>query len=345
MDPSKAPAWIIGEGGLIGSQVRRVMGQGGHRLRPWDCPERPFAWKDPGRLLGQLAASVAAFEAEIRARGGPWAVFWCAGVGIVGANPGVLDGERVAFGQLLDLLGRGLAAPGTGVPGLVFFASSGGGVYGNCPDRPITERSAPVPISPYGHHKLALEGRFAEWAEGRPAVATLVARISNLYGAGQNPEKPQGLISYMSRNIIFQKPLNIYMPLDTIRDYHFAGDCAGDLVACVDRLLPGGDGSGPAARVTKIFASEQAASIAQILGVFVSLTRYRPRFVRHSGPAASLQPRSLQFRSDVLREVGPARRTGLFNGVNQVHRQNLADYMSGRLRPPVPRPASPRVTP
>ena len=333
-----ALTWVIGEGGLLGSHVRRALRPRGDRLQPWTCPERPFAWKDRDRLRDQLGASVAAFEGEVRARGGSWAVLWCAGVGIVGADQSLLEIERLAFQWLLEFLGQGLAAPGQSVAGLVFFASSGGAVYGDCPDRPITEASSPRPISAYGRHKLALENLLSAWAAAHPAVATLIARISNLYGVGQGSQKPQGLISHLSRSLIFQQHINIYVSLDTIRDYYYAVDCARALTACIDHLLPTAGSAHPAPRVLKIFASEQTASIAQILGVFVTLTRFRPRFICHPGPASRIQPRNLQFRSTVLRDVVPTQRTDLLTGVKLVYLHNLSDYMRGLLRPHLSRP-------
>ncbi len=330
-----ALTWVIGEGGLLGSHVRRALTLRGKRLQPWTCPERPFAWKDGGRLRDQLRASVAAFEGEVRVRGGSWAVLWCAGVGFVGADQSLLETERLAFQWLLEFLSQGLAAPGQSVAGLVFFASSAGAVYGDCTDQPITEASSPRPISAYGHDKLALENLLSAWGATHSAVATLIARISNLYGVGQDSQKPQGLISHLSRSLIFQQPINIYVPLDTIRDYLYVADCARTLVVCIDHLLKTAQSERPATRVLKIFASEQTVSIARILGVFVTLTRFRPRYICHPGLSSRIQPRNLQFRSTVLRDVVPTQRTDLLTGVKLVYLDNLAEYMRGRLRPPI----------
>jgi UDP-glucose 4-epimerase len=334
------PAWVIGAGGLLGSHVRRALARNGNRLRPWDCPLRSFAWNDEHRLLDQLKAAVAEFEGQVRSLGRPWAVLWCAGVGVVGASQEILEVERIAFEQLLGLLGPGVASGSMGVPGVIFLASSAGGIYGDSPDQPITEATLPRPISPYGRHKLALEGLLSGWAASHPAVAPFIGRMSNLYGVGQNPSKPQGLISHMSRSIVLQKPLNIYMPLDTLRDYIYAEDCALAVTRCVEHLLQTPKAGGPAHGETKIIASERTASIAQILGIFASLTRYRPRYLCHSNPSANLQPRCLQFRSHVLRDAVNARRTDLFTGIKLVHQKNLSDFMSGHLRPP----PSPRVS-
>ena len=59
----------------------------------------------------------------------------------------------------------------------VGFASSGGGVYGNNPDQPLTEDSLCFPISDYGRNKLRQERLLLEWAQGLGKVSTLIARI------------------------------------------------------------------------------------------------------------------------------------------------------------------------
>ena len=337
----KALSWVIGEGGLLGSQVRRALDLRSDAFQPWDNPERPFTWRDPSRLLEQFDASVDAFDRETRDRSIGWAVFWCAGVGVVGADQGVLDVERRAFQRLLDRLGRGIADPDRGTAGLVFFASSGGAVYGDCQDRPITEASATNPLSAYGHHKIAMENLLDGWAESRPMVSTLIGRISNLYGVGQDPKKPQGLISHISRSLIFQKHLNIFVPLDTIRDYLFVEDCARSIVACVAHLQSEVSDR-PAPRILKIFASGETASVAQILGIFAALLRHRPSFVCHVSPTTKLQPRNLRFHSAVLRDVEPTRQVGLHTGIRTVHQSNVSEFMKGRIRPSMSRNANSR---
>ncbi len=339
------PAWVVGGGGLLGSHMRRAFLQHGRELRTWDCPVGPFDWRDGRRLLEQIDASVDLFVDRIHALGRPWSVLWCAGVGIVGADPSVLEVERTAFERLLDRLARARSAAGSDVPGVVFLASSAGAVYGDCPDQPITEASEPRPISPYGRHKLAMERHLLGWASERPSIAPLVGRISNLYGVGQNASKPQGLISHMSRSIILNNNINLYMSLDTMRDYLHAGDCASAVADLIDHLVRTAGSCGTSPGAVKIFASERTASIAQILGIFASLTRFRPRYLCHSSPSAALQPRCLRFRSNVLRDVSTARLMALPIGIKLVHQKNVSDFLCGRLRPSLARHSGRQVSP
>ena len=159
---------------------------------------------------------------------------------------------------------------------------------------------------------------------------------------GQGSQKPQGLISHLSRSLIFQHHINIYVSLDTIRDYYYAVDCALALTACDRPPAANGRQRHLAPAGLKIFASEQTgASIAQTWVASSRLTRFRPRFICHPGPAlVRIQPRNLQFRSTVLRDVVPTQRTDLLTGVKLVYLHNLSDYMRGLLRPPMSRPVT-----
>ena len=212
------------------------------------------------------------------------------------------------------------------------LASSAGGVYGGSDASPITESTPPAPISAYGHAKLASEASLAEWARDRTNVSTLVARFSNLYGPEQRLDKPQGLISHMSRSSIYGAPVHVYVSLDTIRDFLFAEDAARGLVLGLRRLADCN-----VQHVTKIYASERAVSIAGLVAAFRHIARRRLRIVSGLAPATALQPRRLQFRSQVwasLRE----RQVELIEGVSRVYAHQLALFRRGLLpAPPIRR--------
>jgi UDP-glucose 4-epimerase len=212
------------------------------------------------------------------------------------------------------------------------LASSAGGVYAGSTDRPLHEGSAPCPISPYGRAKLRQELTLERFGTGHPTVSRLVARISNLYGPGQKMEKPQGLISHMSRCLIHQRPIHIWVPLDTIRDYVFAPDAARALVRWMDRLGLGEAGSSKT--VVKICASEQETTIAALLGVFRRLAKRPLRVVSGLHPAHEQQPASLQFRSQVWTDEPRPDDTPLAVGVDRVHRHQLGLFQAGSLPPP-----------
>src|SRR5258706_11384893 len=111
--------------------------------------------------------------------------------------------------------------------GSFVLSSSAGAIYAGSTDPVVTETTAECPTTGYGRGKLRQEQLVRSFADRAPTqVTSLIARISTLYGPGQSAEKPQGLISHMARQIIRNLPIQIYVPLDTIRDYITVNDAS-----------------------------------------------------------------------------------------------------------------------
>jgi UDP-glucose 4-epimerase len=330
-------AWVVGRGGLLGSHLGRCLSAPGQtEVTPWvPPPEASFSWDAPHEVRAQLAEVVGGFFAAVRAGGHrAWIVYWAAGAGIVGSTAAALAAESETFASTLNAIAARLDRGGP--PGLVFLASSAGGVYGRCPDSPATEVSPCLPISDYGRAKLRQEGLLATWAEIN-GVSHLVGRISNLYGPGQNLDKPQGLITHLVRSLVLDRPVHLYVSLDTLRDYIHADDCAAGIVRASVQVLRAAEAGGGPRAVTKIFASEQATSISALIGIISRVTRRRPQVVYAAPRALSeQQPRRLTFRSLVLRPDVHAGQIGLPVGVSQVHRHLLALFRAGKLAPRPP---------
>ncbi|MCU1280464.1 MAG: hypothetical protein JWM53_4010, partial [bacterium] len=233
--------------------------------------------------------------------------------------------ETAALDVALAAIERHLVRPGA--VGALFVASSAGGVYGSNFQQPLDESSAPAPISDYGRNKLVQEDKARAWA-ARTGTRLLIGRLANLYGPGQKLDKPQGFISQLSRCLIFHRPVHVYVPLDTRRDFLFVTDCAREVARALGLLVAGGDGV-----VTKIFASERTVSLARVIGIYTQLLPHHPRVICAPQPVSAQQPRALQYRSAVWREEDP-RRTELDVGIVRVHAHNLALHRVGRLPPP-----------
>lgn len=322
----KILVWVVGRGGLLGSHVVRSLAVQGPGLMVWDPGPNRIPWLEPERSLAELQAQANRFGRAASEAGLPWAVLWCAGAGVVGTSAEALALETTHLARVLGVLGSALPDLPAGA---VVLASSAGGVYGESPDMPLTESSRCLPISAYGENKLRQEALLLEWARGFGRVSTLIARISNLYGPGQHLDKPHGLISHLSRSLLHRVPVNIYVPLDTLRDYIYAGDCAEQFVACLMRL--GRDGP---EHVTRIFHGGEAVTIAGIVAAFARIARGHPRIICSSDPRRHQQPLQLQFRSLVWKDVDSPVRTSLAVGIQRVHSHHLALFQQGRLCPP-----------
>ncbi len=259
--------WVIGSHGLLGSALLRELERGKHRSF---VPDERFKWDDEAKLGNQLERTVKAFAAIV-GNENSWQVFWAAGVGTMGSSHIELEPETRALSKLLGLL--------ESEPNLVAaesrfaFASSAGAIYANSEDETVAEDSEISPTTAYAEAKLEQESLVSAFAANNGKVSALIARISTLYGPGQASGKKQGLIAHIARCILKNEAINIFVPLDTIRDYVSADDAARLIIATLNSI-----DSKPGV-FTKIIASEKPATIAERVSTFKRISRRKPRIV------------------------------------------------------------------
>jgi UDP-glucose 4-epimerase len=197
-------------------------------------------------------------------------------------------------------------------PGAVAFASSAGAIYAGSPDCIITENTPPAPTTAYGREKLLQEDLVRAIADANRRRTVLLARFSTLYGPGQSFGKQQGLLAHMARCILRSRPIQIYVPLDTIRDYIAADDAAAAMITALRAI-----GQDPSV-VTKIIASEQPTTIAEIISIFRRIARRAPRVITSASNLTGIYSRRVQFQSVVGPKCVRAPGTSLFVGIAQV---------------------------
>jgi len=271
-------------------------------------PAEPIAWSARGAGAIDLRYQAGQF---LRAAGDrPWTVAWCAGSGVTGSAANALRLELDALRETLDAL----AAAARGRDGAFFFASSAGGVYSGVSAPPYDESSPVRPLAPYGQAKLDGEALVTAWSQ-RTGTPSLIGRIANLYGPGQNLGKGQGLISQICRTHLTGQPLSIYVSLDTLRDYLFAPDCARLIVAGLARLRQEESSTQPAV-VTKILASQRAVTIGAVLGEMRRIFKRSPRIVLGASAASAMQAKDLRLGSRVWPELDRRAFTPLPAGIS-----------------------------
>lgn len=327
--------WVIGARGLLGSSVLGALAARPGGARTFVDDER-IPW-DAGAGLGiALRSRTKRLLAESLA-GGPegWAVLWCAGAAVVASGAREVALDLGAFEEFLAGLDASLAANPEAArsPGHVLLASSAGGVWAGHQGPPITESTPVRPLSHYGFGHLAREEALAAFAVRRAAVRTATVRLSNLYGPAQRLDKPQGLVSQIARSLIHRRPVRIYVPLDTVRDYLFAADAGRGMADVLGRMARSPE-TGPMPLV-KILASEEETSVGGLLAVFRRVTRRKVAVVAGLLPVSRLQPLRLRFRSEVWTSAGRRLRTPLPEGVARVYRHQLELFTRGALPPPV----------
>ncbi len=105
------------------------------------------------------------------------------------------------------------------------FASSGGVVYGEPKELPVSEMYPKGPLSPYGVSKLSSEYYLYYYYKtfGLPYVAL---RYGNVYGPRQDPHGEAGVIAIFIGKILENQELTVFGTGEQIRDYIFVKDVA-----------------------------------------------------------------------------------------------------------------------
>ena len=202
--------WVIGAGGLLGSALTRTL--------PNSFQAKPIRWSDQNQSSEDLNTNLNEFAAQLDSNH-PWRIIWAAGHATVSSSESECHNELTTFSEFVSQAHKHLPTPGH-----FFLTSSAGGVYAGSINPPFDSKSDPVPTSAYGRLKLDQEKALTKTFTDRGGVHTTIGRISNLYGPGQNLQKLQGLISHLILAALTKNTMNIFVPLDTIRDFVFVGD-------------------------------------------------------------------------------------------------------------------------
>lgn len=237
-------------------------------------------WSNPSEAREVLRGQ--ARRLEEAARGGPWRVIWAAGAATT-STP-----REDALSELLPLEGllSGLRSAVPSGGGCFFLSSSAGGVFAGATDPPFTTSTVPAPLSPYGELKLAQEALTQEVLAD--VVPVIIGRISNLYGPGQNLGKLQGLISHLARAAVTRQPINIFVPLDTTRDYVTADDAAAAILQTTK--LPHEAGT-----FSEIIASGRGTTIGQLIRTMNEIAKRRVPVALGTHSSASAQADDLRL--------------------------------------------------
>jgi len=118
------------------------------------------------------------------------------------------------------------------------FLSSGGTVYGQAKFLPITEDHPLEPLSPYGITKLSTEKYAAMYGLQR-GIPIICLRPANVYGEGQMPFRGQGFVATAIGAVLTGRPITIFGPSGSVRDYIHVEDAARAVLAALEKGVPG----------------------------------------------------------------------------------------------------------
>lgn len=308
--------WVIGRGGLLGNGVEKQF-----RFGDIYSPTEKLVWSESAQLQSQIAENCRQFSQVVS--DSQWTIFWCAGKGTLSSTTEQMSEETRNFQAFLKSVEQNFALKRL-QNGVIFYASSAGGVYAGSENQPFTENTTPKPTTAYGVAKLNQEDLLREFSD-RLGVRIVVGRISNLYGANQDFSKNQGLISTICYSILRRQPINLFVPLETSRNYVYVADASRIIVDAVKIALAD---TGPTYKFIKLVVADENLTVGNIISIARTMFRVRPLITASSDAKINKQPRSINFKSVALVDADSFCKTQISVGLKRV----MADLHTDILR-------------
>jgi UDP-glucose 4-epimerase len=226
--PSVASCLVIGANGFIGSHLVDELVARGHEVTAFDrfsSQNAAFAAAGVRQIAGDFMNQSDIAEAV---EGQQYVFhFVSTTTPVTAENDPTLD-VRTNIASSIELFQHCVDA---GVQ-KVFFASTGGAIYGDQPGTSFAETLSPLPVSPYAIGKLAIEG-YLRYFGTKFGLESVSFRISNPYGPRQRTNKKQGVIPIFLSRMAKGLPLTVYGDGSMVRDYLYVRDAVrmiGDTV-------------------------------------------------------------------------------------------------------------------
>lgn len=105
------------------------------------------------------------------------------------------------------------------------YVSSGGVVYGEPEDLPVSETAPKQPLSPYGVSKLTGE-HYLHFYRQIHGLESVSLRYSNVFGPRQDPHGEAGVVAIFGRSVLEGRQLTLFGDGEQTRDYVYVGDVA-----------------------------------------------------------------------------------------------------------------------
>ena len=300
-------SWVIGSLGLLGGALTATLES---RYRDLFQPSKRFEWNHHDFVVDQIRAEVARFAKSI-IPSQCWEIYWAAGPSTMHSPLDSLTRESNYLSTFLEALGNQPQL--LDYPGSFCFSSSAGAIYSGSSASILNEESSIAPTTDYGRQKLIQEELVSQSKLAQSGTSILLARISNLYGIQDSNVIPKGLISILTQHVVHRQPTNIFVPLDTLRDYIWSQDAAEILVESLKRT------KGHIQPIKKIVSSEHPTTVAELIRTLYQLTHTRPRYIHSFQPdKAKAYQQQFRFQSIVYPDLLELRRTSLRCGLSKM---------------------------
>jgi UDP-glucose 4-epimerase len=280
---------VVGGNGFLGSHVVDALAEAGHEVSVFDrfsTESTTYAATGVRRILGDFMNHAHVREAVA---GQQYVFHFLSTTTPASAeNDPTLD-VRTNVSASIDFFRFAVDA---GVE-RVYFASTGGAIYGDHGTSALTEDVLPEPVSPYAIGKQAIEG-YLRYFRVKHGLESTSFRISNPYGARQRITRKQGVIPIFLHRIAEGLPIDIYGDGSAVRDYIYAGDVARMIVAAVGP---------PTAHSVYNIGSGEGTSLAELVELAREVTG-RDVVVRTTGQPPTFVDRVVLDTSRYAAEFG-----------------------------------------
>ena len=253
---------VTGGAGFIGSHLCDAFARANHEVAALD------------NLSGgeNLAPATDLFETDIRDADAvgralrdfaPDTVVHCAAqmdVRASVADPAFDAGTNIVGG--LNVLRAAQSAGAT----RFIFASTGGAIYGESAQLPVSESAPQHPESPYGLSKASFENYLELWGR-RGEIMPVILRYSNVYGPRQGAGGEAGVVAVFAKRLLSGQRCTIFGDGTSARDYVYVGDVVAANLAALTR----GDkeqiniGTGELTTIEQVFAAVKSA-VGEVTG-------------------------------------------------------------------------------
>lgn len=295
-----ADVLVVGGNGFIGTHVTDSLLRAGHDVTVFDMFGTVSPrWSEPGAdLIDGNFLNETDVRAAVRGRDVVLHLLSTTDPASAEGDP-TLDVRTNVISSIF--LFESCAEAGVGH---VYFASSGGSIYGDQPGRRFREDSPTFPVSPYAIGKSTIEN-YLRYFNRKKGLRSTSLRISNPYGTRQNPRKRQGIIPIFLRRVRDGLPLTIMGDGNMVRDYIYVNDLA-DIIA---KVITRG-----ARQDLYNVGSGQPTSVMDVYHAIVSVTGRTPVIERTPTPPTYIDHVTLDV-GRLHREFGPLGLTPLHEGI------------------------------
>ena len=306
--------WVIGANGLLGNAIHNEVSRSFLAL--------PIRWNEPSLAIADLERNAREFQTVAAQPDG--SIVWAAGKATTSSTLSETQRELHMFSAAMEII-REFHPSGRGC---FFLSSSAGGVYAGSQHPPFSAISIPGPVSPYGNLKLDQEKSVSEILSG--VCPIVLGRISNLYGPGQDLDKLQGLISRLALAAVTKQPVNMFVSLDTMRDYIYTKDAARVIHYWTRESLT----TQPQGSLIRVIASGTAVSLGHLIHVMQDVARTRIPIALGAHASSSMQAKDLRLQPTGEMQIAKYLSTTLNEGSKNVFLDVLQRFQRATIQPP-----------